>query len=90
MDDVEIISMLMPSAASVSNMVADTPGWVFMPAPMIDTVAMSGSAMTSVAPISACKPRATCGRHVEVLAGHGEGDVGGAVDGTRSARSCRR
>ena len=44
MDEVEIISMLMPSWARTSNMVADTPGWVFIPAPMIDTVAMSGSA----------------------------------------------
>ena len=44
--------MLMPASASISNMVADTPGWVFMPAPTSDTLAMSESASTSPAPIS--------------------------------------
>src|SRR6516225_9146312 len=33
MADVEIISMLMPASASVSNIVADTPACVFIPAP---------------------------------------------------------
>ena len=31
MEEVEIISMLMPAPARVSNMVADTPGWLRMP-----------------------------------------------------------
>ena len=35
--DVEIISMLTPSAASVSNICAATPGLVFMPAPTSET-----------------------------------------------------
>ena len=43
-DDVEIISMLTPSFASVSNIVAATPGWVFIPAPTSETRPMSSSA----------------------------------------------
>jgi hypothetical protein len=35
--DVEIISMLIPSRASASNIVAVTPGFVFMPAPTTET-----------------------------------------------------
>ena len=47
MADVEIISMLMPSSASVSNIVAATPGFVFMPgADEADTWAMSASVVT--------------------------------------------
>jgi hypothetical protein len=52
MAEVEIISMLMSALASTSNMVAVTPGSLFMPAPMIDTLAMSGSATTDSAPSS--------------------------------------
>ena len=40
MAEVEIISMLMPAAASVSNIVAATPGLDFMPAPTRLTRAM--------------------------------------------------
>ena len=43
MADVEIISMLMPAAASVSNIVAATPGFDFMPAPTRLTRAMRAS-----------------------------------------------
>ena len=42
MAEVEIISMLMWLAASVSNTVAATPGLVFMPAPTSDTLAIDG------------------------------------------------
>ncbi len=41
--EVEIISMLMPAAARVSNTVAATPGFDFMPAPTTLTRAMSPS-----------------------------------------------
>ena len=51
--------MLMPAAARVSNMVADTPGWLRMPAPTSDTLAMSASASTSPAPISGARARVT-------------------------------
>ena len=57
MDDVEIISMLTSAAASVSNMVAATPGFVFMPAPTRLTRAMSSSKVTPAAPMSV--PRAS-------------------------------
>ena len=50
MVEVEIMSMLIPSAASVSNMVAVTPGCVFIPAPTSDTRATSSSETTPVAP----------------------------------------
>ena len=43
MDEVEMISMLMPASASASNMSAATPGWLFIPAPTSETFAMSGS-----------------------------------------------
>ena len=51
--DVEIISMLIPSPASVSNIVAVTPGWVFIPAPTTETCATSSSAITDTAPRAA-------------------------------------
>ena len=44
--------MLMPSRASVSNMVAATPECERMPTPTIDTFAMSSVSCTSLAPIS--------------------------------------
>ncbi len=47
-----MISMLMPASASASNMSAATPGWLFIPAPISDTFAMSGSRSTRLAPIS--------------------------------------
>ena len=50
MVDVLIMSMFTPSAASTSNIVAATPGLVRMPAPTIETRAMSGSAVTPLAP----------------------------------------
>ncbi len=55
--EVEIISMLICSPARVRNTVAATPGLVFMPAPMIETLAMSASAVTSAAPIWARRLR---------------------------------
>ncbi len=55
MADVEIISMLMPLPARVSNMVAATPGFDFMPAPTTLTRAMSESELTPVAPISSAR-----------------------------------
>ena len=44
--------MLMPASASASNMSAATPGWLFMPAPISEIFAMSGSRSTPRAPIS--------------------------------------
>ena len=46
MAEVEIISMLIPLSASVSNIVAATPGFDFMPAPTRLTRAMSASVPT--------------------------------------------
>ena len=46
MAEVEIISMLMPAAASVSKVVAATPGFDFMPAPTRLTRAMPPSLVT--------------------------------------------
>ena len=59
MADVEIISMLIPAAASVSNIRAATPGLVCMPAPIRLTRAMPSSADTSSAPSSPISPCAT-------------------------------
>ena len=59
MADVEIISMLMPAAASVSNIRAATPGLVCMPAPIRLTRAMPSSADTSSAPSSSISPLTT-------------------------------
>ena len=42
-DEVEMISMLIPASASASKMSAATPGWLFIPAPTTETLAMSGS-----------------------------------------------
>ena len=42
-DDVEMISMLMPASASASNMSAATPGSLRMPAPTSETLATSAS-----------------------------------------------
>ena len=42
-DDVEIISMLMPSAASASNMSAATPGLLLIPAPTSESLAIASS-----------------------------------------------
>ena len=50
--EVEIISMLMPSAASASNRSAATPGWAFMPAPTSDTFAIWSSIENRVASTS--------------------------------------
>ena len=78
MGEVEIISMLMPAPARVSNIVAVTPGWVFMPAPTRETWATSSSAMTETAPSVGRSARRPRGRH-DVVSRHGEGDVGRAV-----------
>ena len=45
--------MFMPASASASNMSAATPGWLFMPAPISDTLAMSGSHVKPAASTSA-------------------------------------
>ena len=42
-DDVEMISMLIPASASASNMSAATPGWLFIPAPISETLAIWSS-----------------------------------------------
>src|SRR5262249_1627391 len=55
--DVEIIWMLIPSAASTSNMRAAMPACVRMPTPTIDTLATSRSPRTSRAPIVCAIPR---------------------------------
>ena len=59
MVEVEIMSMLIPSAARVSNMVAVTPGFVFIPAPTSETRATSSSEVTPVAPSSSASSLAT-------------------------------
>src|SRR4051794_273980 len=57
-DDVEMISMFTFASASASNMSAATPGWLFIPAPINETFAMSGSHVTPAAPMSpASSPR---------------------------------
>ena len=53
MVEVEIMSMLIPSAARVSKVVAVTPAWDFIPAPTSETRATSSSEVTPVAPSSA-------------------------------------
>ena len=50
--DVEIIWMFTPSSASTRNILAAMPGDDFMPAPTSDTLAMSSSCVTALAPIS--------------------------------------
>ena len=42
-DEVEMISMLIPASASASNMSAATPGLLRIPAPTSDTLPMSAS-----------------------------------------------
>ena len=50
--DVLIISMLMPSVASVSNILAAMPGCVFMPAPMSETRPICPSVRKPAASVS--------------------------------------
>ena len=45
--------MLMPSSPSVENTLAATPGWVFIPAPTIETLPIVSSAVISSMPTSA-------------------------------------
>ena len=78
-DDVEIISMLIPPAARVSKVRAVTPGWVFIPAPTRETRATSASLLTPVGPQLGDQSLADLGAHGQVVAGHGEGDVGRPV-----------
>ncbi len=59
-DEVEIISMLMPASARVWNIFAATPGCERMPAPTSDTFPISGSAVHPSAPISAAMRSSTC------------------------------
>src|SRR6267378_534631 len=49
--EVEIIWMLMPSLASVSNILAATPEWLRMPTPTMDTLATRSSWTTPWAPM---------------------------------------
>jgi hypothetical protein len=58
--DVEIISMLISASASAENMSAATPGWVFMPAPTRETLAIPSSVVYPAAPISSMTPCMTC------------------------------
>ena len=66
-DEVEIISMLMPAAARVSKVRAVTPGWVFIPAPTSETRATSASLVTPVAPSSGTRRLAHLGAHGQVV-----------------------
>ena len=50
--EVETIIMLMPSLARIWNMVEAMPGWLRMPTPTMETLAMSRSPVTASAPIS--------------------------------------
>src|SRR5215467_674158 len=47
--EVEIISMLIPSCARTSNILAATPAWVRIPTPTTETLAMSVSTLTPLA-----------------------------------------
>ena len=78
--EVEIIWMLMPSAASTSNMRAATPAWLRMPRPTIDTLATFGSLATPAAPISRAHRASTKRERLLVVsARHRERQVGRAV-----------
>ena len=57
-EEVEIISMLTPRPASVSNIVAVTPGCDFIPAPMTESRAIELSEDTSAKPSSSRRPSA--------------------------------
>jgi len=50
---VEIISMLIPSRASVPNIVEATPLWLFIPTPTTETFAIRSSRVIPLAPIPA-------------------------------------
>ena len=50
--EVLIILMLIPSFARVLNILEATPEWLLIPTPTIETLAISSSAMTSLAPNS--------------------------------------
>ena len=58
-DDVEIISMFTPSAASASNMSAATPGFDLIPAPTSESLAMPSSVSYRTAPTSVTIPEST-------------------------------
>ncbi len=66
MVDVEIMSMLISSLASVSNMVAAMPGCDFMPTPTSETRATSASAVTPDAPSSSAVGLRRLHRHGQV------------------------
>ena len=72
--------MLMPSLASVSNIVAEMPGWLFIPAPMSETLAIRSSARTSPAPISGARSPRDLEARLQVDARDRERDVGRPVD----------
>jgi hypothetical protein len=57
--EVEIISMLTPAADSAPNIFAAIPGWVFIPAPTSETLAMSSSTLTPAAPTSSARGSST-------------------------------
>src|SRR3954451_21722758 len=58
--EVEIISMLMPLSPSVVNTFAATPGWVFIPAPTIETLPIDSSVATCMPSSVAMGSSAVC------------------------------
>src|ERR1039458_4563414 len=56
---VEIISMLIPSRARVSNILPATPVWLFIPTPTMDSLAILSVAMTWPKPTSGLSPSMT-------------------------------
>ena len=52
--------MLIPSFARVSNMVAEIPGWLLIPAPIRAILAMSHRRATLASADLGDEPRATC------------------------------
>ena len=79
MVDVEIISMLTPSVARVSNICAATPGLVFIPAPTTETRPMASSKLAPPASISTTILSTISMVRGELVARHGERDVGVTV-----------
>ncbi len=77
--EVEIISILIRSAASTLNIVDATPEWVRMPTPTTETLATASLWRTPTAPISFGRALDDFERALQVLAPDGEGHVGAAV-----------
>ncbi len=79
--EVEIMSRFTPASASVENIFAATPGCVFMPAPTSETLAIDSSMENVRAPSSLDGVGHRAPRADQVVLGHREGDVGGALLG---------